>query len=68
MRKISLPTRQEIDSIIWSGEDKTDLFGFVYDAIEALELASEFLEAVKCYERETYERASDAYDEQQAGV
>jgi|DEB0MinimDraft_6_1074348.scaffolds.fasta_scaffold13868_4 hypothetical protein len=68
MRKISLPTRQEIDSIIWSGADKTELFGFVYDAVEALELAHEFLDAVKCYEKETYERARDAYDEQQAGV
>ena len=68
MRKISLPTRQEIDSIIWSGADKTELFGFVYDAVEALELAHKFLDAVKCYEKETYERARDAYDEQQAGV
>lgn len=68
MRKLSLPTRKEIDSILWSGEDKTELFCHVYEAIEALELASEFLDAVKCYERETYDRASDAYDEQQSGV
>jgi len=68
MRKLSLPTRQEIDSILFTGADKTELFGFVYDAVEALELAHEFLDAVKCYEKETYERARDAYDEQQAGV
>jgi len=68
MRKLSLPTRKEIDSIIWSGEDKTELFCHVFEAIEALELASEFLDAVKCYERETYERARDAFYETREDV
>lgn len=66
MRKISLPTRQDIELSI--GADKTELFCHVYEAIEALELASEFLEAVKYYEPETYERASNAYDETREDV
>lgn len=66
MRKISLPTRQDIELSI--GADKTELFGSVYDAIEALQLASEFLDAVKYYEPKVYERASNAYNEQQSDI
>jgi len=67
MRKLSLfdidnPNEyREVEVIM--GAYKSKLFDHVYEAVEALELATEFLNLVKYSDPETYERAKDAFYE-----
>ena len=50
------------------GNYREELFERVYDAVEALELATEFLNLVKYHDPETYERARDAFYETREDV
>ena len=67
MRKLSLydiakyDEYREVETLI--GAYKSKLFENVYEAVEALELATEFLNLVKYHDQETYEQARDAFYE-----
>lgn len=47
---------------------RSELFDHIYEAVEALELATEFLNLVKYHDPETYERARDAFYETREDV
>jgi len=67
MRKLSLydiaeyNEYREVETLI--GTYKSKLFEHVSEAVEALELATEFLNLVKYHDQETYEQARDAFYE-----